>query len=364
MNLPGIHNSFILNNRTLKSDELIELIVKKINSSGTVEWEKGVLLFIQEWIDGKKNIEVQTSGSAGTPKTISLKKEWMQYSAVTTCNYLGIKEGDTALLCIPAQYIGGKMMIVRAMTLGLNLILREPSGNPFSDLTQPVDFAAITPYQLHQSFQFLQKLPVVKTLIVGGGEINPELEKQIDKLPVKVYSTYGMTETSSHVALRRVNGPEKTDCYTTIGNTALATDERGCLVMENPMLFNGKLVTNDLVEILDDKRFIWKGRYDNIINSGGVKLLPEKIEKTIAHLIPGKFIVIGMKDEKLGHALTLVIEKESAGRKNDADYFRKSLSTVLSGYELPRNIVFVDKIPTTENGKPDRRAAEKLLIRN
>ncbi len=359
-----IHEQFAINGAMLYYKRLAEAFGEQpVNFTGA-DWEQSIYWFITDWLDDSPVIMVNTSGSTGTPKTILLKKEWMQYSAVTTCNYLGIKEGDTALLCIPAQYIGGKMMIVRAMTIGLNLLIREASGNPFSGLAEPVDFAAITPYQLHQSLINLKTHPMVKTLIVGGGEINPELENRVQELPVKVFSTYGMTETSSHVALRRVNGSEKTEYYSIIGNTAIETDERGCLVLENSDLFDGRLITNDLVEIVDEKRFIWKGRYDNIINSGGVKLVPEKIEKAIAHLIPGKFIICGMKDEKLGHALTLVIEKESAGRNNDADYFRESLSKVLSGFELPRNIVFVDKIPTTENGKPDRRAAEKLLIRN
>jgi o-succinylbenzoate---CoA ligase len=180
-------------------------------------WERDIYEFLSHWYDKNDHIVVHTSGSTGDPKPIKIKKSWMRYSAITTCNYFGLQSDSKALLCLPAAFIAGKMMIVRALEVKFDLYVCEPTGNPFKDITEKIDFAAVTPFQLYQSLDTLHNNSIVKTLIVGGGEIPATLEAQVRDLPVEIFATYGMTETSSHVALRKVNGTNPEHAFRVIG---------------------------------------------------------------------------------------------------------------------------------------------------
>lgn len=341
-----------LNHTRYSLAELQQLCHKKLNENAP-QWEKDIYAFIRQWLEERDSIEVQTSGSTGIPKRILLKKAWMDYSARQTCNFFGLNADNTALLCLPAAYIAGKMMIVRAFVSGFNLITQAPEGNPFLNLEEKTDFAAITPFQLHQSLPMLVSNPMVKTIIVGGGEINPALESEIRDLTTEIFATYGMTETSSHIALKKVNGLNKDNYFRVMGDTQIKTDERGCLTIYNPNLFDGWLITNDMVQIKDDKQFRWLGRYDNIINSGGIKISPEEIEQAVSQLREEKMMVTSIPDAKLGEAVVLVIERKKLADSEKENLFRK-MEEILPPYHQPKKIVCLEKIPLTETGKPDR----------
>lgn len=361
-----------INNIQYSKPDLHKLCEGKINSQQTQQWERDIYLFIQDWLSDKEYIVVKTSGSTGEPKVISLKKKWLEYSATQTCNFFNLNKQSTALLCLPAAFIAGRMMIVRAFVSGMNLITVEPSSNPFINQSiippdgyrgnPPFDFIALTPFQLHQSLQTLKSNPLVKSIIVGGGEVRPSLENEVQDLPIDIYATYGMTETSSHIALRRVNGSERENFYTVIGHTSINLDNRGCLIIENPNLFDGKLITNDLVEIIDSRKFRWLGRYDNIINSGGVKIKPEEIELTIASLHPNPMVISSIPDEKLGEAVVLVMECDELSNE-EKENLLKQLKNLVHPYANPKHIYTIPKLPETPTGKFDRKTLRAMLKR-
>lgn len=368
-----------INNIQYKRSELLQLSASKLKSDDTLSWEKDIYTFIQEWLNKKDHIVVKTSGSTGEPKSIELKKEWVKYSAQQTCNFFNLNSKSTALLCLPSAYIAGKMMIVRAFVSGMNLITVEPTSNPFqtsyqpdnrqaiqsspraeSRGIQPFDFAAITPFQLSQSLESLKVNPIVKTIIVGGGEINPVLETEIQNISVDIYATYGMTETSSHIALRKVNSTDKKDYYTVIGDTKIRLDSRECLTITNQYLFDGELITNDIVEIIINNRFRWIGRIDNVINSGGVKIMPEEIEQTIGNIIPQNFAISSIPHNTLGEEVVLVVECDQMSN-DEKNYLLSQLKNLVHSYSIPKHIYTLTEIPKTLTGKVDRNAIKERI---
>ena len=266
--------------------------------------------FLAGWHSASPFWEVQTSGSTGTPKRLTVRKEQMVNSARLTCEYLGLREGDKALLCMPLRYIAGQMMVVRSLVAGLELVVREPSGHPMADVDGPVRFAAMVPMQVYNTLQVEQereRLCQTDILIIGGGAIDRELELQIQALPIRAYSTYGMTETLSHIALRRLNGPDASPYYTPFPSVALSLSDEGTLVIEAPLVADGKLVTNDVAELLPDGRFRILGRKDNIINSGGIKIQAEEVEEALRPLIGTGFAITSVADAKFGEAVVLLL---------------------------------------------------------
>ncbi len=352
--------SLRINHHKTNKESLIRLCKEKLANSKTPVWEKDVFTFIKNWLDKKGYIEVSTSGSTGKPKTIRLQKDWMIQSAKQTSTFFGLSEQTNALLCLPAAYIGGKMMIVRAFVNGMNLILTQPRSNPFDNLVTPTHFAAITPHQLYASLNTLKNLPDHTTLIVGGGEISPSLEKQVQPLPMIVFATYGMTETSSHIALRQVNGQDKTPFFSLLGQTKIDTDERGCLVLKNPLLFEGKLITNDMVEVKSEKQFRWLGRFDHIINSGGIKVFPEEVEQAIADFYPNPLALIPRKDKKLGEAPVLIMEGAPLTEKQKSE-LRSRIKNKVHPYATPHDIISLENFPRTPTGKTDRKKLKVIV---
>ena len=207
----------------------------------------------------------------------------MKNSAQLTGKTFELKEGDSTLLCMPMKYVAGKMMVVRALALGLDLKVVEPSSSPLKGLNKPIDFAAMVPLQLEKSLNQLDK---VKTLIVGGGQVNPALVDKLRDISTQVYETYSMTETLTHVAIKPLNGPNKQDVFQALDGVQFEIDERDCLVIHAPMLNPNPVLTNDLVALIDETSFHWLGRYDNVINSGGIKIIPEKVEAKLTEANP------------------------------------------------------------------------------
>lgn len=355
-----------INNKHYTQQALLKLCEEKVSLQSTSMWERDIYIFIQEWLSDADYIEVKTSGSTGEPKNITLKKKWLEYSATQTCNFFNLNSQSSALLCLPAAYIAGRMMIVRAFVSGMNLITVKPSSNPLlyhpfnHSSNHSFDFIAITPFQLHQSLDSLNNNLCVNSIIVGGGEINAELETLIQKLPISIYATYGMTETSSHIALRRVNGKERKDFYTVLGDTRIRLDSRGCLIIENSNLFDGELVTNDIVEVLNSKEFRWLGRFDNVINSGGIKIMPEEVEQSIARLVAKTFCISSIPHEKLGETVVLVVEAEMLS-EDEKSIILDQIEKLVHPYEMPKCIYTLTPFPKTDTGKIDRRALRQMI---
>lgn len=338
--------------------------------------------FISDWKSASPYLKVHTSGSTGTPKQIMVRKEHMINSARLTCDYLGLRQGDKALLCMPLRYIAGKMMVVRSLVAGLDLVIREPSGHPMADIDIPLRFAAMIPLQVYNTLQVSEereRLCQTDILIIGGGSIDHELETQIQELPICVYSTYGMTETLSHIALRRLNGPDASPYYTPFPSAKLSLSTDNTLVIDAPLVADKTLVTNDVAELLPDGRFRILGRKDNIINSGGIKIQTETVEEILRPVIPANFAITSVPDPKFGEAMVLLVtagDNHFPGKKTVSSLIgEQSLSLqentifskleekifrILPKYQRPKHIFRIDEIPLTGSGKIDRATCRKL----
>lgn len=323
--------------------------------------EEDLKTFLAEWEDPSPYIQVQTSGSTGTPKQLTVRKEQMWQSARITCEYLGLKKGDNALLCMPLQYIAGKMMVVRSLYAGLNLIVRQPSGHPLAGVSEPLRFAAMIPMQVYNTLrnpEERERLCQTDILIIGGGAIDTALENEIRQLPNAAYSTYGMTETLSHIALRRLNGPETSPTYHPFPSVDISLSEEDTLVIKAPLVCDEVLRTNDVARLHPDGSFSILGRKDNIINSGGIKIQTEVVEEALHPVISVKFAITSVQHPKFGEAIVLLIEDKE--KKVEPAGLQSRIDNVLPKYQRPKYIIEVETLPLTGSGKIDRKACRAL----
>ena len=353
--------------------------------------------FFSEWNNDSDRVLVHTSGSTGKPKPMMVEKKRMLNSACITCDFLGLKPGDSALLCMSLDYIAGKMVVVRSIERHLHLISVSPSGHPLNnidlkdvngkDVNGEITFAAMVPMQVYNTLQVpeeRERLTHVRHLIIGGGAIDASLEKELQALPgnIAIWSTYGMTETLSHIALRRINGAEASEWYQPFDSVKISQTEEGCLVIDAPLVCAETLVTNDIVEIesyiynkvekhdeveknevVEKLRFRIKGRKDNVICSGGIKIQIEEVEALLKPHLEKPFMIAKKKDEKFGEIAVLLTEDEDlkkveatirrllSGKSDDSN---KSSESKCHKYWIPREYRYVEHLPLTETGKPKR----------
>ena len=384
------HKKFQLNGTSFNGIEEL-LVFSKIISSD-------IFSFLSDFLSDDEKISVRTSGSTGTPKVIEIKKEFMINSAIATGKFFDLQEDTTALLCMNPTYIAGKMMLVRAMVLGWKLDVVSPSSNPLEGVEKKYDFSAMVPMQVHHSLDDLHK---IKKLIIGGGALSKELENKLQTVKAQCFVTYGMTETVTHIAVKSVNNYELRIAndelgitnYTALPNVKFSQGKRGCLVIDAPKVSENNVITNDLVELISDTEFKWLGRFDNIINSGGIKLIPEQIEKKLAKIIEQRFFVAGVKDAVLGEKLVLVVEikrdkdtkeqrrkvekfeslkvEKLKGSKEQRNKVTKLKNVILSNvqhlktlskYEMPKEIYFVEKFIETDTKKIQRKKTLDLVL--
>lgn len=317
--------------------------------------------FLTEWHDESPTLLVHTSGSTGKPKPMLVEKRRMEASARITCRFLGLKAGDTALLCMPLDYIAGKMMVVRALTCGLQLLRVEPVGHPLSPSHCPsaakIDLAAMVPLQVYNSLQVpeeRERLRAVRHLLIGGGAVDEAMQAALRDFPHAVWSTYGMTETLSHIALRRLNGPTASQWYTPFDGVQVSLADDGCLVIDAPAVHDGPLATNDMAELRADGSFRILGRKDNVICSGGIKIQAEEVERLLRPHLSIPYLITRVRDERLGQSVVLLIEQGSVA------VAQAVCRRVLPKYWQPRHILTVDHLPMTPTGKPARAEAERM----
>ena len=351
--------------------------------------------FLSEWRNDSPYVEVKTSGSTGEPKRMLVEKQRMRASARITCDFLGLKAGDRALLCMSLDYIAGKMMVVRAIERNLRLIVVEPSGHPLVKqicrewdmrsfrplLASPnlgEELAAMVPMQVYNSLQVpeeRERLKQINHLIIGGGAIDEAMAEELKTFPNHVWSTYGMTETLSHIALRRLSGPEASEWYTPFPSVSVSLNEEGCLVIDAPEVCKERLVTNDIAELATQRGqslmcsansahegqspcvanvpFRILGRKDNVICSGGIKIQAEEVERMLKAHLRVPYLISKRPDKKFGEAVVLLTE-------GDVEEARTVCEAVLPKYQRPKAYVHVSEIPMTETKKPARRQAEIL----
>ncbi|MFC1581497.1 AMP-binding protein [Candidatus Neomarinimicrobiota bacterium] len=362
-----MNKKYIINGIHYDLPDLVALCGKKIRNEKTPVWERLAYNFIQEWLSPATYIEIKTSGSTGKPKAIKLSKELMRNSAAMTARVFKLKKNDNVLCCLPKSFIAGKMMVVRALENTLNLILVKPISNPITDLENiRIHLIAVVPSQLHTIlFDFSNRdcINQVENLLVGGGKVPDKIRNAVKDLSTKVYQTYGMTETASHVAMRALNGPDSSDNYQAIENNHFAITEDHRLIISAPQLGIKKLETQDIVELVNPQEFKWLGRADNIINSGGVKINPETIEERIECLMNDyNYFVSSRPDDILGEIVILVIESHNWDDNHSADLYR-NMKKILRTYEIPKKIFSVKKFIYTESHKINRITTLDQLLR-
>lgn len=348
----------LLQGKEYTAGDISRLVAEGAENCPPALWD--LYLFLEKWFDASPVITVHTSGSTGTPKELVVRKDRMMQSARLTCEFLNLQAGDTALLCMNLRYIGAMMVVVRSLVARLNLIVRPASGHPLSDIEEPLRFAAMVPLQVYNTLRVPEekaRLEQTDILIIGGGAVDDSLEAEMSALPTAVYSTYGMTETLSHIALRRLNGETASKHYYPFPSVELSLSAESTLVIKAPLICGEVLQTNDIACLYPDGSFTIAGRKDNVINSGGIKIQAEEMEKRLRPFIPVPFVVTSVPDPRLGQALTLLI----AGQV-DVRELESKLQTVLDAYHRPRHIFMTESIPQTENGKTDR-AGCRILAR-
>ncbi len=314
--------------------------------------------FVSDWQSDSPTLLVHTSGSTGKPKPMLVEKRRMEASARITCGFLGLRAGDTALLCMPLDFIAGKMVVVRSLVWGLRLVAVEPSGHPLKGLTESPTFAAMVPMQVYNSLKVEEErrlLRGITHLIIGGGAVNSDMAEELRGFPNAVWSTYGMTETLSHIALRRLSGAEASEWYEPFDGVGVTTNADGCLVIDAPAVCAQPLVTNDIAEIAPDgRRFRIRGRRDNVVCSGGLKLQIEEMEARLQPHLNVPYMISKRPDDKFGEAVVLLAVTD------DMESVREVCRKHMPRYEQPRYFLAVSALPMTPTGKPARAESMKL----
>lgn len=319
--------------------------------------------FLADWFNESETMTVQTSGSTGEPKLILVRKSQMMNSACATCFQLRLAPNDKILLCMSLQFIAGKMMVVRALVAGLDLHPVAPSGYPLKDTNLSYKFAAMVPMQIYNSLQVSlerDRLERISVLLIGGSAVDPKLETALKAFPNPVYASYGMAETLSHIALRRINGPEASEYYTPLPSVQVFLSEESCLVIDAPLVSDQRLYTNDHAELRGDGSFRILGRIDNVINTGGIKVQTEVLESFLSDFIDLPFAISSLPDEKFGEIIVLAVE----GILDDALLTQTLHAENLPAHQFPKQIITVEGLPRTESGKINRVALRNLLQSN
>jgi o-succinylbenzoate---CoA ligase len=354
MNLFPKH--IILNGEKILVDEFIS----KPHKTGQ---EKELAAFLKEWYSGENFIEVKTSGSTGMPKTIRLKKDFVAQSAQRTLRFFHLKKGDRVLHCLPLKYIAGKLMVVRALIGELDLLAVDPATGFAFLQNKKFRFAAMVPQQVSKIldaepspgawFQHLEQL------LIGGSAVPQLLEKRLQIVPTACYSSYAMTETATHIALRKINGAGADEFYRCLDGIRVGLSQNGCLQIFMPGLPGQPLQTTDLAELKDEKTFRILGRSDNVIISGGIKYSPEQIEKKLEPFISEPFLISSLPHESLGEQLVLVVEGEKS--EKEIKRLKEICGRELEKFEQPRQIRFIPQFPRTANGKLSRKGVAEVV---
>ncbi len=316
--------------------------------------------FMMAWLNGTSEIELRTSGSTGAPKPIRITRNRFILSAEQTGEILQLGAGTKALVCLNIEYIAGMMMLIRGLELNWDLCIIEPDGNPFLSINQAVDFVAMVPMQLENCLEnnaTRAKLAAVKSVLLGGAPVSDSLILKLKGLPTRVFQSYGMTETVSHIALRQLHPVMQTN-YQPVMGVQLGVDPRGCLHITGEVSNFERVQTNDLVVLEDNQHFRWLGRADNVINSGGVKIVLDVLDQKMASVFKEinwkyNFFSWYQEDALLGQKLILFIEQEEDHLKEKDIIFE--LSKGLTRYETPKHVYFVARFEKTPSQKIDKR---------
>lgn len=347
-----------LNGKSYSLKEIQLLIAEKLSSSELPEWESELYVFLQEWVSPAPVIKAQTSGSTGEPSIIELPRQVMISSALRTIEYFNLKEGNLSLLSLPCRYIAGKMMVIRAIVGKMDLVAVDPSLEDDLLSHHTFDLGAMVPNQvvkLLESSSGIRKIENIRNLLIGGSSIQASLEAQVSLLKNRVVSTYGMTETASHIAIRTLSGPGRSEVYECLPGITVSLGENDCLQVHVPG--QGTLQTKDMAELISSTAFRILGRADDVIISGGIKYWPEAIEKKLEGVIAKRYVISSVPDNKLGEKMVLVVEAKTT----PIEGLQHKIDEILPPFERPRHICFLSPFPQTNNGKIKRNEIKRQV---
>ena len=344
--------------------ESIQLTLRELldrNTSSDADVIKNVSSICKWWCETNKPLEISTSGSTGHPKNILFERTAIKGSIDLTAQAFGLREGMTALLAIDPSFVGGKMMIIRCIEIGMKVICFAPVSNPMLFLNQRVDFAPLVPLQVNTIIQHpdtADKIGLLKIILIGGAPLSPVLRSKIEQIHSNTYLGFGMTETLSHIALQKIETGQ--NYFKTLPGISIGTDERGCLFIEATHLGKIRIQSNDLVEIKNDNQFHWIGRYDRVINSGGIKLFPEVMEEKAGVVIEtlnniNGFYFCPLEDHRLGQKVVLVLTGSKKPEVDDLKNMLELLKAQLERYEFPKAIYWSNETIKNQGGKLDRK---------
>lgn len=359
--------TFILNEKSFFYRDVLE---GNIDLEDASAFEIETLTFIKNWLSGQTNFQLKTSGSTGKPKIVNVTKDQMQKSAIRTITEFDLRPEQIILACLNTAFVAGMMMLVRAIEGKFRLIIVSPTANPLAhiDHGKTIHFCALTPYQAKTIIdENPEKLTQIEKLLIGGAALSPTLDKSLQDIEANVFHSYAMTETLTHVALRNVNGIEKSDVYYALDGVSFSQDERACLIIHDQILGIDSLITNDIVELIDEKSFRWTGRFDHVINSGGIKIQLEEVENKIEEILKGHgisrpFCLISIPDDKLTNKLILLIEHYE-NKLNERTILRE-LKSKLPKYHNPKIVKQIPTLNRTESGKIDRAMITEMYLNN
>lgn len=354
--------TFHIDSRSFNLEELLAYSAGMAGDDSLPGWERELFAFIRLFLDESEGGIIQkTSGTTGDPGEVRLKRSSMIRSAEMTLEFFHLGPGESVLLCLPVHYIAGKMMVVRALAGELRLITTEPAARPLKEVSGTFRFAAMVPLQVYESLRNGDSLSDLGQLLIGGGELHRSVREELEQTDrPAVYESFAMTETYSHFALKRINGMKPERHFKLMEGVRIRKDERGCLVVEVPGVTEGKVATGDLVEITrDGKGFRWLGRMDNMIKSGGVKIIPEVLEQQIGRWLKRTCLVLPEADTGLGQRIVLMVE--TGDQPVLLEEWQRILRENLPRHELPGRILTVREIPRNPSFKPDRKAACRML---
>ncbi|MGY3087784.1 O-succinylbenzoic acid--CoA ligase [Hymenobacter sp. UYAg731] len=332
-------------------------------------YEARVLDFVRQWLNGTQEFALTTSGSTGPPSPIVLRRRQLEASARRTADFFDLGPGDRALVCLNCEYIGGMMMLVRGLERNMHLTIVEPHADPFAYVAAEAefDFSAFVPLQLKAVLAagHAARLDKMKSFLIGGAPADAALTQELQPLRAAAWLTYGMTETCSHVALRRLNGPQAGPTFRVLSGIAAGQDERGCLTLRGDVTDDQLIITNDVVQLLDAHTFEWLGRADFIINSGGVKVPAEKVELVLDVALAEigaarRCFVAGQPDARLGQVVTAFIEGKALTGDEEGQ-LKTLLAARLGRYEQPRQFAYLPEFQMTATGKLNRAATLRTL---
>lgn len=355
MEQAGIIITFPAHSLKLTAEELILR-----DTSSDPEIIQKVADICKWWLESQLPMEITTSGSTGTPRKISFERTEIIGSIQLTVQALNLRSGMNCLLALDPGFIGGRMMILRSLEIGMNLICLQASSNPLKDINQPIDFTALVPLQLETILadsSLHSRLNSIQTILIGGAPMSHKLRKSAEQLETDIFLSFGMTETLSHIALQKIKPGSQ--FFKVLKGISISKDNRGCLIINTPTLKSAPIITNDLVDLTATDEFRWLGRYDRVINSGGIKISPEKLESYSEEIIlsvlkSGDFFYSSIEDNRLGQKVVLILVRNIQPSNSDLEKMISDLRKKLSAFEFPKEILWVRENEKSAGGKTDR----------